>query len=40
MGTAEVYAWFWWGDLKDRNNSEDLGVYGKIILKYIFKKWD
>jgi hypothetical protein len=29
-----------WGDLRERDHMEDLGEGGRIILKYIFKKWD
>jgi hypothetical protein len=31
---------FWWGDLMERNNLEDLGVDERIILKWILKKSD
>jgi len=35
-----VHTAFLWGDLRDRGRLEDLGVGGKIILKYVFKKYD
>jgi hypothetical protein len=28
------------GELRKRDHLEDLGVDGKIIVKWIFKKWD
>jgi hypothetical protein len=37
---GEVPTGFWWGNLTERDHSEDLGVGGRIILKCIFKKWD
>jgi hypothetical protein len=35
---GEVHTGFWWVVLKARNHFEGLGVDGKIILKWIFKK--
>jgi len=40
MGTGEVLIRFWWGDLRERNHLEDLGVDGRIILKCTFNKCD
>jgi hypothetical protein len=31
---------FWWGNLRERDNLEDLGLDGEMILKWAFKKWD
>ena len=39
-GRGYVRTGFWWGNLRERGHFEDLGVNGRIILKYIFKKWD
>jgi hypothetical protein len=31
---------YWIGDLIERDHLEDLGVDGRIILKWIFRNWD
>jgi len=36
----EVPTRFCWAYVRERNNLEDLGVNGRIILKCIFKTWD
>ena len=40
MGGVEVYTGFWWGKLRERGHLEDLGINGRIILRWIFRKWD
>ena len=39
-GRIEVYAGFWWGNLRERNYSGDAGIDGRIILRCIVRKWD
>jgi len=40
MGKREAYTGFWGGNLIERDNMEDQGVEGRIILRRIFRKWD
>jgi len=39
-GRGEAYTGFWWGILRKRDYLEDSGVDGRIIIKWIFRKWD
>jgi hypothetical protein len=32
-----MHTWFWWGNLRERDNLEDLSV---ADIRMIFKKWD
>jgi hypothetical protein len=36
---GEVDTGFWWGNLRDSGHLEDPDVEGKIILRWIFRKW-
>jgi len=35
-----VYIGFWWGKLRDTAHWGNQGVDGRIILRWIFRKWD
>ena len=38
--TVEMNTGFWWGDLMDGQHFKVIGADGRIIIKWIFKKWD
>jgi len=40
LGIGEVNTGLWWGNLRKRAHLEDPGVDGRILLKWIFRKWD
>jgi hypothetical protein len=40
IGRGEVHTGFWWGNPSERDQLEDPGVDGRIILRWIFRKWD
>jgi len=35
-----VYAGFWWGNLKEKDNLGDPSLDGRIILRWIFRNLD
>jgi len=37
---AERHTGFWWRNLRERDYLEDPGIDGRIILRWIFKRWD
>jgi hypothetical protein len=40
MGRGEQHAEFLYENLKEKYYLEDLDLDGRIILRWIFKKWD
>jgi hypothetical protein len=38
--TGEEPTGLWWGDLTEKDHLENLRADGKIVFKWIFKKWD
>jgi len=40
MERREVHKGFWWENLKERGHLEDIGIDGRIILKWVINKWD
>jgi hypothetical protein len=38
--TGEVCTGFWWGNLRERDHWGDPGIVERIIIGWIFKKWN
>jgi hypothetical protein len=39
-GRGQAYTGIWWGSLKERDHLGEPGLDGRIILRWIFRKWD
>ena len=39
-GRGKAYIGFWWRNLRERDHLGDPGLDGRIILRWIFRKWD
>jgi hypothetical protein len=39
-GRGEVCTGFWWGSLRERNHWGDPDVDGRIILRWVLRKWE
>ena len=39
-GRRQAFIGFWWGNRKERDHLEESAVDGRIILRWIFRKWD
>ena len=40
MDVEEAYTRFWWRNLRERDYLGYPGVDGRIILRWIFRRWD
>ena len=40
MGEGEGCTGFWWGNMRERDHWEGPDANGRIILKWIFRKWE
>jgi len=39
-GRGEGCTGFWWGNLRERDNWGDPDPDGRILLRWIFRKWE
>jgi len=39
-GRGEAWSGFWWGNLRERDHWGDPDADGRIILRWIFRRWD
>jgi len=39
-GRGEAYIGVWWGNLRERDHLGDPRIFGRIMYRWIFRKWD
>jgi len=39
-GRVEAYTGFWWGNLRETDHLGDPDIDERILLRWIFRKWD
>ena len=37
-GRGDVLTWFWWGNMRERDHLEYVGLDGRVVLKRIVKE--
>ena len=37
---GKIHTGFWWGNLRERDHLDESGIDGRILLRWIFRKWD
>jgi hypothetical protein len=40
MGRREACTGFWWGNLREKDQWGDPGVDGRVVLRWLVRKWD
>jgi hypothetical protein len=42
VGACSNFGWGqeWWGDLREGDHLEDSDIHERIILRWLFKRWD
>jgi len=40
VGKGELYTGFWWVNPREKDQLKTPSIDGRIILKWIFRKWD
>jgi hypothetical protein len=38
-GPEEMRSWFWWGNVREGHHLQNLGIDGRIIIKWIINRW-
>jgi hypothetical protein len=40
MGARSSACRVWWGNVRERDHLKDPGIGGRVLLKWIFEKWE